>query len=237
MTGNLNFGPFGGPSSVITKVLARNKNFVSRKLLEVTEKDRRPNFNRDKGLALPPTWKPVLQNASRNKTHSADDHVVDVVSTVCAAVDTNSKIMSVIPCSSSPSAHPESPPVQPRSTSTSPQCRSASMDEHREARLQLQDVLKEVLKRKYLKPKNFWKLNMQDEKYGFENGLIEDPFMVQAYGFTIVMSSVHFAIICTTITQAFNAKHKLPVQTSEGERRARRTWLLALHSQKYRTRF
>ncbi|KAI5639512.1 hypothetical protein NE865_08012 [Phthorimaea operculella] len=42
------------------KVLAREKNFVSRKIMEAIEINRRPNFNRDAGWALPPAWRPVL---------------------------------------------------------------------------------------------------------------------------------------------------------------------------------
>lgn len=70
------------------KVLAREKNFVSRKLAEAIEIDRRPNFNRDKGWSLPPTWKPVLLSATRNKNFKKDDCVVDIVSAFCAPVNT-----------------------------------------------------------------------------------------------------------------------------------------------------
>lgn len=56
------------------------------------------------------------------------------------------------------------------------------MDEHWKGGLQLEEVLIEVLN-VCLKPKNIWrswKVNLQDqEKYSFENELIENPYMVQ----------------------------------------------------------
>lgn len=45
-------------------MLAREKNLVLRKVVKAIKIDLHPNFNSDKGWALPPTFKPVLLNAT-----------------------------------------------------------------------------------------------------------------------------------------------------------------------------
>ncbi|XP_013142387.1 PREDICTED: uncharacterized protein LOC106106354 [Papilio polytes] len=98
------------------KVLAREKHFVSRKLREAIEISRRPNYNRDKGWALPPAWEPVLLNAKRNKIDNVEDNLVDIVSVFCAPVNNNNTTTSV--SSSSAPTHivnsvPPAPPAPP----------------------------------------------------------------------------------------------------------------------------
>ncbi|XP_013133489.1 PREDICTED: uncharacterized protein LOC106099477 [Papilio polytes] len=58
------------------RVLARDKNYVSRKLLEAIEIGRRPNFNRDKGWSLSPSWKPVLSIPEQK--NNDDEYMTDI---------------------------------------------------------------------------------------------------------------------------------------------------------------
>ncbi|XP_013149673.1 PREDICTED: uncharacterized protein LOC106111990 [Papilio polytes] len=60
------------------KVLARDKNFVSRKLLEAIEINRRPNFNRDKGWSLSPTWEPLLLSTKQKNDDNGVEYVADI---------------------------------------------------------------------------------------------------------------------------------------------------------------
>ncbi|XP_013142202.1 PREDICTED: uncharacterized protein LOC106106200 [Papilio polytes] len=108
------------------KVLAREKNFVSRKLREAIEISRRPNYNRDKGWVLPPAWDPVLLTAKRNNIDSVEDNLVDIVSVFCAPVNNNTINSSV--SSSSPPTHsvPPAPPAPPVLTNRALRARARS---------------------------------------------------------------------------------------------------------------
>ncbi|XP_045534547.1 uncharacterized protein LOC123721120 [Papilio machaon] len=64
------------------KVLARDKNFVSRKLLEAIEIRRRPNFNRDKGWSLSPAWEPVLLRPKQKNNEDGVEYVSDIVKVI-----------------------------------------------------------------------------------------------------------------------------------------------------------
>lgn len=55
------------------------------------------------------------------------------------------------------------------------------MNEHREVRLQLEDVLKEVFDAVMSEAEELLEAELaRPKKYRFENGLIEDPLMPQA---------------------------------------------------------
>ncbi|XP_045541880.1 uncharacterized protein LOC123723345 [Papilio machaon] len=96
------------------KVLARERNFVSRKLREAIEIGRRPNFNRDKGWALPRTWEPVLMNAARHNINSAEDDIVDIISTFCAPGNSNNNTNTALVSTSSTTPAPPAPPAPSR---------------------------------------------------------------------------------------------------------------------------
>ncbi|XP_045535441.1 uncharacterized protein LOC123721261 [Papilio machaon] len=86
------------------KVLARDKDFVSRKLLEAIEIGRRPNFNRDKGWSLSPAWEPVLLRSKQKNNEDGVEYVSDIVSTFCAPFNVNNNSdSSILNSSTSPS--------------------------------------------------------------------------------------------------------------------------------------
>ncbi|KAI5632081.1 hypothetical protein NE865_15196 [Phthorimaea operculella] len=67
-----------------TAILAREKFYVPRKVREAIEISRRPNFNRDSGWSISPSWKPVLKTVlpvSVDKIRSDD-----IVSVVCSGL-------------------------------------------------------------------------------------------------------------------------------------------------------
>lgn len=68
-------------------VLAREKFFVPRKVREAIEIGRHPNFNRDTGWSVPPSWQTVLRTA---QVVSVDETLEsDVVSVVCNPTPNN----------------------------------------------------------------------------------------------------------------------------------------------------
>ncbi|KAI5652153.1 BAH domain-containing protein [Phthorimaea operculella] len=104
------------------KVLAREKNFVTRKIMEAIEINRRPNFNRDTGWALPSAWRPVLDGRVAGLSSPTDNAVSDSISSFCrhpnsgndnACATTSPSESSPTAKSPSSSARSASPPATP----------------------------------------------------------------------------------------------------------------------------
>lgn len=66
-----------------TSVLAREKFFVPRKIREAIEINRHPNFNRDQGWGISPSWRPVLNSVTADRDCDGGVLECDTISTVC----------------------------------------------------------------------------------------------------------------------------------------------------------
>ncbi|KAI5637762.1 hypothetical protein NE865_09544 [Phthorimaea operculella] len=93
-----------------TAILAREKFYVPRKVREAIEISRRPNFNRDGGWSISPSWKPVLKTVlpvSVDKIKSDD-----IVSVVCSGLfDDSTTATQPHPPQKSPTAATAAPPT------------------------------------------------------------------------------------------------------------------------------
>ena len=70
-------------------VLAREKFYIQRKVREAIEISRRPNFNRDSGWSVPPSWKTVLNLRTASTASVEVPLQSDVVSVVCYPIFDN----------------------------------------------------------------------------------------------------------------------------------------------------
>ncbi|KAI5638585.1 hypothetical protein NE865_08777 [Phthorimaea operculella] len=64
-------------------ILAREKRFVPRKVREAIEIQKHPNFNRDTGWGISPTWTPLITQRKNQIQHTARPTSQDTVSAFC----------------------------------------------------------------------------------------------------------------------------------------------------------
>ncbi|KAI5638093.1 hypothetical protein NE865_09214 [Phthorimaea operculella] len=94
-----------------TAILAREKFYVPRKVREAIEISRRPNFNRDSGWSISPSWKPVLKTVLPVSVDNIKSD--DIVSVVCSGLfdDSTTATQPHPPQQESPTAATAAPPT------------------------------------------------------------------------------------------------------------------------------